>query len=76
MFGPGCADPLEINDWLKKKKILMHMINNKIDFSIKNEEHIRQFEKYIPTIPLGNGVFSDTGSRVRLNTFKSADDVF
>ena len=53
----------------------MYLIDNKIDFSIE-DHHIRKFERYIPSIPIGKGVYSDTGSRVRLNNFMYSDGIF
>jgi len=31
-YDPECAPPDEINEWLKGKKLMMKMLNYKIDF--------------------------------------------
>jgi hypothetical protein len=53
----------------------MYLIDNKIDFNLDNKDHIRQYERFIPSVPMKSGVFTDTGSRMRQNLFTKADGI-
>jgi hypothetical protein len=65
-----------IDKWLDNKKVQIYLNDSKIDFSMDNEKHVRQFERFLPSIPLKSGFYSDTGSRMRLNKFKKVDGMF
>lgn len=67
--GATCASDEEVTEWLKGKKIFMRLINNKIDVST-GEPILRQFEEWLPTIPMDK--FTDTGYRYRKNFHKAA----
>ena len=50
-------------------------INNQIDFTNWKED-IKQNEQYMPSVPLGDGQYSDTGYRIRKNSYEKLDHWF
>lgn len=48
---------------------MFKVINNKVNYNDRNEEKMRQHQTWLPSVPLTNGKFSDTGYRYRKNNF-------
>jgi hypothetical protein len=70
---PDCAPISEIDAWIENKYAAFKMINQKIDFTDRDEFAVRFNEIYVPAIPLKSGIFSDTGYRWRYNIFERYD---
>ena len=49
---PTCASEEEIKEWTWYKSAKIRMINTKIDFNKYDDKPTRQFEIYLPNIPL------------------------
>ena len=49
------------------------VLNDKIDFE-RNNKDLRYAEKWLPSIPLKKGKYSDTGYRFRRNVFDHIDE--
>jgi hypothetical protein len=58
-----------IDNWIRDKVVAMKLINQKIDFITFEDWAVRYNEVFIPGVPMGNGLFSDTGYRFRYNDF-------
>lgn len=70
---PDCAPVSEIDAWIENKYAAFKMINQKIDFTDRDEFAVRFNEIYVPAIPIKSGIFSDTGYRWRYNIFERYD---
>lgn len=70
---PECAPKEEMEKWLSTKYAAFKMINQKIDFTDRDEFAVRMNEIYVPAIPIKSGLFSDTGYRWRYNKFERYD---
>lgn len=62
-----------IDNWIRDKVVAMKLINQKIDFITFEDWAVRYNEVFIPGVPMGNGLFSDTGYRFRYNDFQRQD---
>ena len=69
---PECASETEIDNWLSTKKAMFTIVNNKVGFK-DIHEIVRQNELMMPSIPLAKDTYSDTGYRLRHNTFEGED---
>jgi len=72
---PKCESNENINDWMKDMSIHFRVLNDKMDFSKWEGDHIRQNEIWLPTIPMTPGKFTDSGYRFRENRFNNAFNV-
>ena len=72
---PACAEGPAINTWLEKKRMYIHMLNEKLDFQSYEEKNIRQNEIWLPSVSLENGKFHDYGFRFRKNQFVRNDEI-
>ena len=66
---PICATPEEIREWTERKTARLRIINQKIDFNDFSAQPFRQFEVFLPNIPLAEKHFTDSGYRYRRNIF-------
>jgi hypothetical protein len=62
-----------IDNFTRKKKVTMKIINQKIDFTTFGDYAVRYNELYVPTVPLAYPFYSDTGYRFRFNLFERDD---
>jgi hypothetical protein len=62
-----------IDTWMRKKRIGLKVLNQKIDFTTFEEVAVRYNEIFLPSIPLAYPSYSDTGYRFRYNQFDRAD---
>lgn len=71
---PPCAPSDEITTWLADKYATFKVLNQKIDFTDRDEFAVRLNEVFIPSVHLASGLFSDTGYRFRYNIFERYDN--
>ena len=55
---PKCASELEIDEWLKYKKLSYTVIDQGADF-LDTDHNIRETEVFLHTLTLKKGVFTD-----------------
>lgn len=70
---PPCASSSEIDEYTQYKKAMFRVIDTKVDYS-NFAVSVRNKEKFLPSIPLSKGSYSDTGYRFRKNIFNRNDD--
>ena len=68
LIDPECAPEEEISEWLEDKTLFSKVMKPSIDFDIDNKP-MRQNEKWLTSIALKDGGFTDIGYRFRLNKF-------
>ena len=73
---PPCKSTEVINEWLDNKKVMLKVIQYKIDFKlIGADTYTRQNEIWLDSIPMENGKYSDVGYRFRKNFFEFLDSI-
>lgn len=70
---PDCAPENEIKDWISDKFMAFKVLNQKIDFSDRDEFAVRLNEVFVPSASLAAGTVCDTGYRFRYNKFERYD---
>jgi hypothetical protein len=71
---PACASEPEIKDWISDKFIAFKILNQKIDFSDRDERAVRLNEIFVPGVSMRAGTYCDTGYRFRYNKFERYDN--
>jgi hypothetical protein len=66
----------DIKSWTEKKKVTLKVLNRKIDFMEFEPNAVRENEVYVPSVPLIDGKYADTGHRFRFNQFNRVDSWF
>ena len=61
-------------NYLQNKRLVIKMLNRKIDFGDYGNYAVRESEVYLPSIPIAGTLYSDTGYRFRRNYFDRNDN--
>ena len=64
----------DIIAWTEKKRVTLKVINKKIDFLEFDPIAVRENEVYVPSVPLIDGSYADTGHRFRYNELNRVDN--
>lgn len=64
---PECATGPEIETFLLKKRVILKIISEQVDFTDRDERAVRSNEIYVPSVPISADTFSDIGIRYRYN---------
>ena len=64
---PQCASGPEIETFLEKKRVILKIISEQVDFTDRDERAVRSTEIYTPGVPISANTFADTGYRYRYN---------